>query len=49
VAAVVIVLLVGLIGLVLLGVLAVVVTITDHHRGPHWRDVADDRRDRSRG
>ena len=44
-----IVLWVGLVGLVLLGVLAVVVTITDHHHGPHWRDVADDRRNRSRG
>jgi hypothetical protein len=45
--AVVIILLVGLIGLVLLVVLALVVTITDHNRGSHWRDVADDRRDRS--
>ena len=38
-----------LVGLVLLVVLAVVVTITDHNHGSHWRDVADDRRDRSRG
>jgi hypothetical protein len=44
-----IVLWVGLVGLVLLVVLAVVVAITDHRRGAHWRDVADDRRDRSRG
>ena len=42
-----IVLWIGLVGLVLLVVLAVIVTITDHNRGPHWRDVADDRRDRS--
>ena len=42
-----IVLWVGLVGLVLLVVLAAVVTITDHNRGSHWRDVADDRRDRS--
>jgi hypothetical protein len=44
-----IVLWVGLAGLVLLVVLAAVVTITDHNHGSHWRDVADDRRDRSRG